>query len=165
MRMGLLGAWALLLASCAGDTREKTAFASVLLEPVDDALRAEVRVEIALVREGERTTATFKAENCPEGAHVVHVHQGTRCGAGASAAGPKWMPSGPVQKHEGSEVHDDSSLGKIYCKADGSSNYIFATDAWELGDGTDFDPTGRAVVLYGDDAQTRIACGVIELRK
>jgi Cu/Zn superoxide dismutase len=153
----------LIFVGCASESAEKTARALAVLESVSDALSADLKVEISLVREGERTTASFTAQNCPEGAHAVHIHRGTRCGADGSAAGPKWMPAGPIQKHGGGDEHDDSSIGKIYCKADGTSHYIFATDGWELGAGSAFDPTGQAVVLYATDSTARIACGVIEL--
>lgn len=153
------------LTACAGENSEKTASATALLEAVAGvaAPDAEVQVELSMVREGNRTTATLTAKNCAEGAHAVHIHRGTRCGTSGSAAGPKWMPAGPVQKHGGDEEHDDSSLGRIYCKPDGTAYYIFASDGWALGEGSTFDPGGHAVVLYGVETETRIACGILEL--
>jgi superoxide dismutase, Cu-Zn family len=109
--------------------------------------------------------------NVPPGDHGVHLHQVGDCTASdASSAGPHWNPEnhqhgGPA---DGAHLGD---LGNLHVDDTGRGLLTFTSPAWSLGDGTDFDILGRALVVHekADDLVTqpagnagaRIGCGVI----
>ncbi|MFT3927716.1 MAG: superoxide dismutase family protein [Myxococcales bacterium] len=102
---------------------------------------------------GVRVKVTL--ENCPDGSHPVHIHQGTSC-ADAAGQGGHWGPGGV--RGEG--------IPNVVC-ADGTGSSTFLNDRtsadqlWTLDGNADTDPLGHAFVVHAEGGE-RIGCGVIE---
>jgi Cu/Zn superoxide dismutase len=92
-------------------------------------------------------------ENCPDGAHQVHIHEGTGC-ADEAAQGMHWgpargegIPDVQCTGGEGTVMHTRSSTP--------------ANLAWSIGGNANSDIVGHAVVVHATGSTDRIGCGVI----
>jgi Cu-Zn family superoxide dismutase len=109
--------------------------------------------------------------NAPPGEHGVHLHQTGDCtAADASSAGPHWNPEN--HQHGGpADAAHLGDLGNLHVDETGRGLLTITSPAWSLGDGTEYDILGRALVVHerADDLLTqpagnsgaRIGCGVI----
>lgn len=109
--------------------------------------------------------------NVTPGDHGVHLHQSGDCTAtDASSAGPHWNP----ESHPHGAPNDAShlgDLGNLHVDDSGRGLLVFSSAAFSMGDGTEFDIVGRALVIdeLPDDLVTQpsgksglhIGCGVI----
>jgi superoxide dismutase, Cu-Zn family len=100
-----------------------------------------------------KVTVVVTLANCPNGAHPVHVHEGTSC-ASAEAQGPHWGPGG-VRGEGIPDVTCSGQTGTVTY----TNNDTTASKVWTLDGNATTDPTGHAFVVHtGTD---RIGCGII----
>jgi Cu-Zn family superoxide dismutase len=105
--------------------------------------------------------------NAPPGEHAVRLHQAGDCSAfDATSAGAVWAP-------EGSPLGDASvlgDLGNLRVDPQGRGLLSLSSAGWGLGDGSELDLVGRALVIHerpgellaaSNDADVRLGCGVI----
>jgi Cu-Zn family superoxide dismutase len=115
-------------------------------------------------------------ENAAPGAHGVHIHETGDCSAeDASSAGGHWNPTGAEHGKWGEEPFHLGDIGNVDVGSEGTGTLTMSTDLWAVGDGSDRDVVGKAVVVHSglDDYTTqpagasgeRIGCGVIELQQ
>jgi len=109
--------------------------------------------------------------NVAPGDHGVHLHQTGDCTAlDASSAGPHWNPENHQHGGPADSAHL-GDLGNLHVDDTGRGLLTFTSAGWSLGDGTEFDILGRALVVHdkADDlvsqpagnSGARIGCGVI----
>jgi Cu-Zn family superoxide dismutase len=115
-------------------------------------------------------------ENVEPGTHGVHIHETGDCSAeDASSAGGHWNPTGEDHGKWGEHPFHLGDIGNIEVGEDGTGSLSMSTDLWSLGDGSDHDVGGKAIVVHSgaDDFESqpagaageRIGCGVIEMRE
>jgi Cu/Zn superoxide dismutase len=104
-------------------------------------------------QDGGDVTLVVALENCPDGAHQVHIHEGTGC-ADETAQGMHWgpargegIPDVQCTGGEGTVMHTRSSTP--------------ANLAWSIGGNANSDIVGHAVVVHATGSTDRIGCGVI----
>jgi Cu-Zn family superoxide dismutase len=108
----------------------------------------------------------------PPGDHRVQLHQNGDCtAADALSAGPHWNPDS--EPADGVRLGDArlGDLGTMHVDETGRGLLSFSSAAFGLGDGTEFDIVGHALVIHekpddpasqpGGSAGARLACGVI----
>ena len=100
-------------------------------------------------------TVVVALQNCPDGAHGVHIHQGTSCES-ADTQGGHW----DMTRGEG--IPDVMCTGGM-----GTSTLTRpATDptlAWNVGGDAATNVIGHAFVVHGDMG-VRIGCGIISMQ-
>jgi Cu-Zn family superoxide dismutase len=115
--------------------------------------------------------AEVEIEGAPPGEHGVHIHAVGDCGNDAMNAGDHWDPDAGDHGMPGADPSHLGDLGNMTVTADGLGSLTFANPTWTLGDGSDTDLLGKAIIIHelADDfgqplgnAGARIACGVIE---
>jgi Cu-Zn family superoxide dismutase len=117
-----------------------------------------------------------KIENAEPGLHAVHIHETGDCSAeDASTAGGHWNPTGEDHGKWGEHPFHLGDIGNIEVGEDGTGSLTMSTDLWSLGDASDHDVVGKAIVVHSgaDDfvsqpsgaAGERIGCGVIEMKE
>ena len=121
--------------------------------------------------DGDRVTLTVDVTGATPGAHGSHIHDVGDCSAAdASSAGPHWNPFTKVHGTPDAE-HHLGDLGNIQIGQDGKGTLKLSKAEWTIGDGTNTDVVGKALVIHAapDDLMTdpagnsgaRQACGVI----
>lgn len=112
---------------------------------------------VTFTQTGTEVTAVVSLQNCPDGAHGVHVHQGTSC-ADANVQGDHW----DMTRGEG--IPDVTCSGGT-----GTAMHTrVATDptlAWSIGGAPTTNLIGHVFVVHdpGDPAP-RIGCGQIAMQ-
>jgi Cu-Zn family superoxide dismutase len=115
-------------------------------------------------------------ENVEPGPHAVHIHETGDCSAeDASTAGGHWNPTGEEHGKWGEAPFHLGDIGNIEVGEDGKGSLTMSTDIWSLGDSSDHDVVGKAIVVHSgaDDFESqpsgaageRIGCGVIEMKE
>jgi Cu-Zn family superoxide dismutase len=115
-------------------------------------------------------------EHVKPGLHAVHIHETGDCSADdASSAGGHWNPTGVDHGKWGEAPFHLGDIGNIDVGEDGTGSYTMSTDLWSIGDGSDHDVVGKAIVVHSgaDDfvsqpsgaAGDRIGCGVIKMKE
>lgn len=115
-------------------------------------------------------------ENASPGLHAVHLHENGDCSAqDASSAGGHWNPTGEDHGKWGEPPFHLGDIGNVEVNDDGTGSLTLTTDQWSLGDGSDRDVVGTAVVVHAgaDDFTSqpagasgdRIGCGVVEAQE
>ena len=103
-------------------------------------------------QDGDDVTVTITLNDCADGDHPVHIHEGTSC-ADATAQGGHW----DMARGEGIPV--------ISCANDtGTVTYTrVGTDAkpWTIGGDATTNVIGHAFVVH-DGSAMRVGCGIIE---
>ena len=104
-------------------------------------------------QDGSDVALVVALENCPDGAHQVHIHEGMGC-ADENAQGMHWgptrgegIPDVQCTGGEGTVMHTRSSTP--------------ANLAWSIGGDDSSDIVGHAVVVHATGSTARIGCGVI----
>jgi superoxide dismutase, Cu-Zn family len=101
---------------------------------------------------------TYAIENCPQGEHQTHIHEGTGC-ASTAQQGMHWGPT------RGENI---GPTGMITCDAQMRGALVYtrpstnATTRWTIGDGATSDILGHPVVVHGLSMNDRHGCGVIQ---
>jgi Cu/Zn superoxide dismutase len=101
---------------------------------------------------GVQVTVTL--QNCPDGAHPTHVHEGTSC-ADATTQGAHWGPAG-VRGEGIPPITCASGTGTVTYLNPGAT----PDKVWTLDGNATTDPMGHAFVVHSADGN-RIGCGVI----
>lgn len=114
---------------------------------------------------------TIAIKGAPPGKHGLHLHQVGDCSASdASSAGAHWNPEAHTHGKPDQLSHL-GDLGNLSIREDGKGEIIISKSAWTVGDGSDHDIMGKAIVFHAavDDfsepagnAGGRIGCGVIK---
>ena len=176
-RVGLGLAWSLLLAlqvqslgGCSGaeDAAIERQLAGGLIEPRSGSALAGF---VTLKKRSGVIKVFLNVLNAPPGDHGVHLHQYGDCTASdASSAGPHWNPENHLHGAPTDTSHL-GDLGNLHVDASGRGLLVFSSAAFSMGDGTEFDIVGRALVIkeLPDDLTTqpsgnsglRIGCGVV----
>lgn len=110
---------------------------------------------VTFTTDGDVVTITYELENCPDGEHQTHIHEGDGCGS-REAQGMHWGP----ERGEG--------IPNIVCSG-GTGSLTYSRNAddaktlWTVDDGEDTDIVGHPVVIHGLSSSDRIACGVIQV--
>lgn len=130
--------------------------------------------ELSFVPEGEdvRVRGTVTGLT-PNGQHGFHIHQYGDCSApDASSAGDHFSPDGKPHGRPGEGEHHLGDLENLEADAAGRAEVDYLLVGARLGDGSERDIVGRAVIVHlaPDDYETqpsggsgaRIACGVIQ---
>lgn len=114
-------------------------------------------------------------ENVEAGPHAVHLHETGDCSAeDASSAGGHWNPTGEEHGKWGEPPFHLGDIGNIEVGEDGHGTFTVSTELWSIGDASDRDVIGKAIVVHSgaDDFQSqpsgaaggRIGCGVVEMK-
>jgi Cu-Zn family superoxide dismutase len=122
-----------------------------------------------------KVTLELTLEHATPGPHAVHIHETGDCSAeDASSAGGHWNPTGEEHGRWGVPPFHLGDIGNVDVGEGGKGTLTLETDLWAVGDGSDHDVLGKAVVVHeGPDdftsqpagaAGKRIGCGVIEMR-
>lgn len=122
-------------------------------------------------QDGDQITLAIELSDImPEGLHGTHIHETGDCSApDGTSAGGHWNPFGNQHGMLGMGESHLGDLGNTDVDAGGSGTLMITTDQWTIGDGSDTDVIGRAIIVHAgeDDLSTspnpgaRIACGVI----
>ena len=122
-------------------------------------------------QDGEQVTLVIELSDIvPEGLHGTHIHEVGDCSAAdGSSAGGHWNPFGSQHGMLGMGESHLGDLGNTDIDGAGSGTLMITTDQWTIGDGSDTDVIGRAIIVHEgeDDLSTspnpgpRIACGVV----
>jgi Cu/Zn superoxide dismutase len=105
----------------------------------------------------EGIEVAIELQNCPDGTHPVHVHEGLGCATSAEQ-GPHWGPGG-VRGEGIPNVECSGGKGRV----EYVNTHDEADRVWTLDGAPDTDPAGHAFVVHAADG-TRIGCGVIEVQ-
>ena len=104
---------------------------------------------------------TVTVNNCPMGAHPIHIHAGTGC-ADTTAQGGHLGGTGTAQDPTRGE-----GMGDLTCNSLGMGmlEYTRMNDnadlAWSLGGDPMSDVVGHPIVIHAVGASDRLACGMI----
>jgi Cu-Zn family superoxide dismutase len=112
--------------------------------------------------------------NVEPGPHAVHIHENGDCSAeDASSAGGHWNPTGEEHGKWGEPPFHLGDIGNIEVGEDGTGSLTMSADLWSIGDESDHDVVGKAIVVHSgaDDFESqpsgaageRIGCGVLEI--
>ena len=117
-------------------------------------------------------TLHLKVAGAPPGKHGAHIHAVGDCSApDASSAGPHWNPKsdphGPPEPH-----FHLGDLGNLTVNKHGVGTLTISREHWHLGDGSDYDVIGKAIVVHeltddlasqpAGNSGARILCGVVQ---
>ncbi len=106
---------------------------------------------VTFTQVGLMVTVVVELQNCPAGAHPVHIHQGTSC-ADANAQGMHW----DTTRGEGiPDVTCANNTGTVTHTRAGTPG----STAWSVNGSTTTNVIGHAFVVH--TGQDRIGCGVI----
>jgi Cu/Zn superoxide dismutase len=104
-------------------------------------------------QDGSDVMLVVALENCPDGAHQVHIHEGMGC-ADETAQGMHW---GPTRGEGIPDVQCTGGEGTVTHTRSGTP----ANLAWSIGGNAMSDIVGHAVVVHATGSSDRIGCGVI----
>jgi Cu-Zn family superoxide dismutase len=175
----------LTLAGCSGGTDSgseaeapaKSAAATQGVQRIDTLLQAKSGSDLTgmaiFIRDSQGVSLQLNIENTPPGEHAVHIHEFGDCSADdASSAGGHWNPMSEEHGKWGEQPYHLGDIGNITVGEDGTGSLSFTTDRWTMGDGSQTDIIGKALVIHAgsDDFTTqptgaaggRIGCAVIE---
>lgn len=158
-----------LWAACGDDEENDAQTYSYSIAPKSGNTSLSGTAEIT--QEGGQVTLSVSVEGLEPGDYGVHVHETGDCSADdASSAGGHWNPEMHDHGAPGAGSHL-GDLGNITVGADGKGTLSMRKGPWTLGDGSDTDLFGRAVVVHAmpDDLTTqpsgasgdRIGCAVL----
>ena len=183
-RAGLLGARAEPSASLLGSPAEPGASALRLrastggTQPAGQSRHAGGEVSgrcgsalagfVNVARRDDTVRLFLNVLHAPPGEHAVRLHQAGDCSApDAASAGVVWTP------HLQALAADSQlgNLGDLHVDDSGRGLLSFSAAAWALGDGSETDLVGRALVIHQrpsellstDAVELRIGCAVIAL--
>jgi hypothetical protein len=105
-------------------------------------------------QDGADVTVVIALENCPDGAHQVHIHEGMGC-ADETAQGMHW---GPTRGEGIPDVQCTGGEGTVTHTRAGTPTNL----AWSIGGDDSTDVVGHAVVVHATGSTARIGCGVIQ---
>ena len=158
---------------------EKTAEApSGPISRLDTLLAAKSGSELTgiaiFIQDQYGVSLQLNIENTAPGEHAVHIHEIGDCSADdASSAGGHWNPTVEDHGKWGEPPHHLGDIGNILVGEDGTGALSLTSDRWTLGDGSETDILGKAIIVHADPddftsqptgaAGGRIGCAVIEL--
>ena len=164
----------LVLAGCDSDDDESLQQEAIAeISPVA-AGGSSVTGQAVFTQDGDDIMLAVDIQGASPGLHAIHIHETGDCSASdGTSAGGHWNPTSEDHGRWGGDSFHLGDLGNIPVANDGTGYIERTTDLWGLGNGSDLDIVGKAIIVHaGEDDFTsqpsgaaggRIGCGVIQL--
>ena len=164
----------LVLTGCDGDDDESLQQQAIAEISPTEAGGSSVTGQAVFMQDGEDIMLTIDIQDASPGLHAVHIHATGDCSApDGTSAGGHWNPTSEDHGRWGGDSFHLGDIGNIPVGSGGTGYIERTTDLWDLGNGSDLDIVGKAIIVHaGEDDFTsqpsgaaggRIGCGVIQL--